>query len=106
MELTTNAAASNSSKNRYRNILTCKVVLLAAVNSFVLSFTSADDHARVILKAVPGTEPLKCDYIAAAYVDVSRVDRQLKTRYLNTCHRAIAFQKNTSLHRVISLSIF
>ncbi|XP_065834055.1 receptor-type tyrosine-protein phosphatase S-like isoform X2 [Oscarella lobularis] len=54
MELTTNVAASNSSKNRYRNILTY-------------------DHARVILKAVPGTEPLKCDYIAAAYVDGHRI---------------------------------
>ncbi|XP_065834059.1 receptor-type tyrosine-protein phosphatase S-like isoform X2 [Oscarella lobularis] len=50
MELTTHAAASNLLKNRYRNILTY-------------------DHARVVLKPLPETEPLECDYIAAAYVD-------------------------------------
>ncbi|XP_065834681.1 receptor-type tyrosine-protein phosphatase S-like isoform X3 [Oscarella lobularis] len=50
VKLTTDAAESNLTRNRYKNILTY-------------------DHARVILKALPGMESLKCDYVAAAYID-------------------------------------
>ena len=67
MELTTHAATSNLLKNRYRNILTCKVVF-SQDSPFFIDFL--DDHARVVLKPLPETEPLECDYIAAAYVDV------------------------------------